>query len=585
MADRFLQGLTVRPILPHERARFDAELDEHHWLGHRLVGETMRYVALDESGSWVALVGFGASALSCKPRDVFLGWADAEQFRRLSYVTNNQRFCVLPAGRRHNLASAVLSRTLRRLSGDHLARWGHPVLVVETFVDPARHLGTCYQASGFSCLGETLGYGRVSGHYVHHGRRKLVFARLLRRDAKAILSAGFDHPALRGGHIGMIDLNALDFAGRDGLLARLSQIPDHRKRRGVRHPLASILAVAAAATLAGARSVGAISEYANDCPQRVLQALGAKYHPLSRRYISPSEDTFFRVLAAVDTDALDRIVGAWLFEQVRAGAVSAEQIVLALDGKTLRGALREDGRAVHLFSAMVHGAGIVVGQVEVEHKSNEITALRPLLAPLDISGFLVTADALHAQREHARFIVEEKGADYLLQVKENQPSLLAAIKAIPEGDFSPEYESHCRGHGRSEHRYVRVAEAPAGLDFPHAAQVVVVYRERASLDDLLVSAETSYYVTSLGSARAGAAVLGRNVREHWGIENKVHWTRDWVYDEDRHQMRAGTSTARALATLRNLAMSLLRLAGADGVAASTRWVGRDPARALALLGA
>ena len=132
---------------------------------------------------------------------------------------------------------------------------------------------------------------------------------------------------------------------------------------------------------------------------------------------------------------------------------------------------------------------------------------------------------------------------------------------------------------------MRVAKAPEGLDFPHAAQVIVVYRERANLDDVLISADTSYYLTSVDPEHGTAEVLGRNVREHWGIENKVHWTRDWVYDEDRHQLRAGTSTARALASLRNLAISLLRLAGANSIAAATRWVSRDTSRALALLGA
>lgn len=581
MPDRELSAVKVRPILPAERARFDAELDQHHWLGCHLVGETMRYVALDATGSWVALVGFGASALSCKPRDRFLGWSQPQQFRRLSYVTNNQRFCVLPGGRRHNLASVVLARTLRRLSGDYRSRWGHPVLVVETFVDPARHLGTCYKASGFELLGETLGYGRSAGRYVHHGKPKLVFARLLRRDACQVLQAGFDHPALTGGRT-MIDLEPLDFDGRDGLLVRLGQVPDKRKRRGIRHSLASILAIATAATLAGARSVIAISEYANDLPQDVLQRLGAKYHPLSKAYIAPSEDTFYRTFPKVDTDALDSVVGSWLFDQVRSGAVAQDELVLALDGKSLRGSLREDGRAVHLFSAMVHGAGVVVGQVEVDEKSNEIKAFRPLLEDLDIAGSLVTADAMHTQRDHARFVVEEKRADYLFQVKDNQPSLLAAIKAVPAEDFSPEHESHCKGHGRKEHRYVRVAKAPEGLDFPHAAQVVVVYRERARFDDVMISSETSYYVTSIAADRAGAERLGRHVREHWGIENKVHWARDWVYDEDRY--RAGSSTARALASLHNLAISLLRLAGATSVAAGTRWVSRDPARAAALLG-
>ncbi|MGH9267769.1 MAG: ISAs1 family transposase, partial [Acidimicrobiales bacterium] len=303
--------------------------------------------------------------------------------------------------------------------------------------------------------------------------------------------------------------------------------------------------MATAATLAGARSVAAIGEYAADCPQEVLARLGAKYHPVRRCYVAPHLDTFRRALGAIDAAALDRAVGAWLFDQARRGRVGDDDVVLALDGKSLRGALGGQGRAVHLFSAMVHGSGLVVGQEEVDEKSNEITALRPLLEGLDIAGALVTADALHAQRDHARFVVEEQKADYLFQVKENQPSLLAAIKAVPEADLSPEHESTSRGHGRTEHRYVRVADAPEGVDFPHAAQVVVVYRERADLADVLASAETSYYVTSVAKGRAGAERLGAHVRGHWGIENKVHWARDWSFDEDRHRLRAPGATARA----------------------------------------
>lgn len=584
MADPGLSSLEVRPISARERRRFDDTLDEHHWLGHRLVGETMRYVAVAPDGEWAALVGFGSAALSCRPRDAFIGWSDDQQFRRLRYVTNNQRFCVLPGARRPNLASSVLAKALSRLSGDFEARFGHPVVVVETFVDPARHLGTCYSAGGFMALGHTLGYGRSGGRYHHHGKPKLTFARLLRRDALRILTASFDHPVLMRGARPVIDLNALDFEGEGGLLGALEAMVDHRKRRGVRHNLASILAIATAATLAGARSVAAIGEYATDCPQDVLRRLGAKYHPLKRRYIAPHPETFRRALGAVDAAALDRVVGAWLLDQARAGRAGGE-LVLALDGKSLRGTQRGDGRAVHLFSAMVHGAGVVVGQEEVDEKSNEITALRPLLEGLDIAGALVTADALHAQRDHARFVVEEKKADYLFQVKENQPGLLAAIKAVGQVDLSPEHESTSRGHGRTEHRYVRVADAPEGLDFPHAAQVVVVYRERADLADVMTSADTSYYVTSVARHKAGADRLGRHVREHWGIENKLHWVRDWSFDEDRHQLRSASATPRAMATLRNLAISLLRLAGATNICATLRWVARDSARAVALVGA
>lgn len=585
MPDPELSAVSVRPILPGERVRFDESLDEHHWLGHHLVGETMRYVALGGDGQWLAVVGFGAAALACKPRDRFIGWSDDQHFRRLKFVTNNQRYCILPEGRIPNLATNVLGKTLARLSGDFEARWRHPVVMVETFVDPSRHVGTCYQAGGFTLLGETLGYGRSAGRYHHHGRKKLTFARLLRRDARALLSGPFDHPVLTGERRPVIDLAALDLCGSSGLLGAMEGIADHRMRRGVRHKLPSILALATAATLAGARSVSSIGEYAADCPQEVLARLGAKYHPGKKRYIAPHAETFRRALGAIDVEALDEAVGAWLFAQVRAGHVSGNTVALALDGKSLRGALREDGRCVHLFSAMVHGSGIVVGQNEVDEKSNEITAFGPLLATLgDLTGTLITADAMHTQRDHARTVVEDHRADYLFQVKDNQPNLLAALMAIPEKHFSAEHAETCRGHGRTEHRYVRVADVPDSVDFPFAAQVVLVYRERADLADVMTSAETSYYVTSVAKGRGDASQLGAHVRGHWGIENKVHYVRDWTFDEDRHQMRAPGSRPRALATLRNLAISLLRLAGAANIAASTRWVSRDATRAAALLG-
>ena len=546
----------------------------------------MRHVAIGPDGAWVALVGFGAAALACRPREELIGWSDDQRFRRLRYVANNQRYCVLPGHRRKNLASAVLARSLRRLSGDYVTRWGHPVVVVETFVDPARHLGTCYLSSGFSAVGSTSGFGRSGsrqgGRYLRHGNPKLYLVRALRTNAYGVLAGDFDHPVLEGSHQ-VIDLNALNFEGEGGLLGALEEMTDHRKPRGVRHSLPSILAIATAAALAGSKSMVAIGEYAADLPQGVLARLGAKYHPDLGRYIAPHGETFRRVLKDhVDAAELDAVVGSWLFSQLQAGNLAAEELVLALDGKSLRGALRADGRAVHLFAAMVHGTGVVVAQEEVDEKSNEITALRPLLENVDITGALVTADALHCQDDHARFIVEDKNAQYLLQVKENRPKLLEAIKAIPAEDFSKEYETTNRGHGRTEHRYYKVADAPDGLPFPHAAQVVVAYRERGDLADAMTSAETSYYVTSVAKAEAGPERLGVHVRGHWGIES-LHWIRDWCFDEDRHQLRS-TNVPRVMATLRNLAIALFRLAGAVKITATTRWVARDADRAARLLG-
>lgn len=408
----------VRPVRRDEVDQFNACLDEHHWLGHRIVGETLRYVACWED-RWVAVLGFGSAALACASRDRWVGWSKEQQFARLRYVVNNQRFCVLPEGRRPNLASAVLGRALRRLSRDYQACYGHQVLVVETFTDPARHQGSCYAAAGFTALGQTLGYRRNAGAYVHHGKPKLAWARPLRRGALGILSACFDHPLLcvPSEERPVIDLNVVELDGPDGLLAALGRVGDPRARRGVRHRLASVLAVAAAATLAGARSFTAVGEYAAELSQEALARLGARRHPVTHRYVAPHEATLRRAIKAVDPDELDAAVGAWFAEQVAAGRVPGEVAAVAVDGKTLRGAKQPDGRAVHLLSALLHKEGVVVAQRDVDHKTNEITGFRPLLEDLDLEGAVVTADALHTQRDHAEFLVDEKKADYVLSSK------------------------------------------------------------------------------------------------------------------------------------------------------------------------
>jgi hypothetical protein len=474
--------LAVRLVRPGEVARFNDLLDEHHFLGHHLSGRVVRYVATEE-GDWVALLGFGSAALSLRPRDDYVGWSDEAKYRRLRYVSNNQRFCVLPGARRPNLASAVLSRTLRRLSGDVEAAYGHPVLLVETFTDPSRHLGTCYKAANFHVAGETSGYGRHNGSWTYHGNKKLCWLYLLRKDAPALLAAPFDHPLLLPAQIRrahMLDLNTVVIDGEGGLFSRLGKLTDHRKPKGVRHQLASILLICAAAMLCGAHNPTEIAEWAAELPDELRLRLHVRRSPSTGLLVVPSLSTVQRTLREVDREALDEIVSETLAGQVAAsrakgngtgarddgrgergttgggkavkGAVTAgkagkavtgtgqvtgtatagkgtatadvggaELRGVAVDGKTLRGAVQDDGRAVHLLSALTHDERVVIGQREVDHKVNEIKVFRPLLKDLDIEGALVTADAMHTQRGHARFLVKEKHADYFLFVKENQP--------------------------------------------------------------------------------------------------------------------------------------------------------------------
>jgi predicted transposase YbfD/YdcC len=612
-----VKSLVVRPIVAGERERFDETLRAQHWLGAGLVGEVMRYVAV-EDGEWCALVGFGSAALCVRSREELLSWSDSQRHRRLRYVTNNQRFCVLEDRRRANLASQVLGLCLRRLSADFEARWGHPVVVVETFTDPARHLGTCYAASSFTKLGETSGYGRKAGRFVYHGGTKAYWLRPLRRDALSLLTAEFDHPVLCSRRtMSALDLNRLDLDSAVGLLARLEAIPDPRSRRGVRHRLAVILAIATLATLRGATSLVAIGEVAAELPAEALRRLCCRVSPSTKAYVAPEESTIRRTLKAVDANAVDLVVNAWIADQVSAGRLTTEQAPLielaamlerdetdtedetdsdsgsgpallpaiAVDGKTLRGARIDRGAAVHLLSAMTHAEGATIAQRDVDQKTNEITGFRPLLENLDLAGVVVTADALHAQREHARFLVE-KGGHYVIGLKGNQPTLAAAAAQLCT--LAPVvHETHDKGHGRIEHRYLRVAtitaELAEQLGFPSARQFVAIDRERADLTDRMTSMETSYYVTDLTAQQAGPAQLACYIRGHWGIENRSHFVRDRTFDEDRSQVRVG-GAPQVLATLRNLAISILRLNGFKNIAVGLRWVAWDHTRGLALLG-
>jgi hypothetical protein len=221
----------------------------------------------------------------------------------------------------------------------------------------------------------------------------------------------------------------------EGLLDRLGELADPRDRRGVRHSFVSLLAIAVAAVGSGARSWTEIGEFACELTPEQLARLGARPSPYTGRYSPPDEATIRRALQRVDAQALDRLVGGWL--GARQPPAAADDKAVAVDGKTLRGAVDTDGRRVHLLAALDQQQGTVLAQRRVDGKSNEITGFRPLLEEVDLAGRVVTADALHCQRAHARYLVGERHADYLFVAKENQPGLVAAISRLPEQAFSP----------------------------------------------------------------------------------------------------------------------------------------------------
>jgi len=356
---------------------------------------------------------------------------------------------------------------------------------------------------------------------------------------------------------------------RPGLLELFEHVTDPRARRGVRHRLAPVLAVALAAVLAGARSFTAIGEWVADTDAGVLARLGISG---ARR---PCEATTRRVLTRVDGELLDAVVGAWM--RTRVGLIGGRRVI-AIDGKTVRGARAAGNVAPHLLAALDHTLGVVLGQVQVALKSNEIPALRTLLEVFDLVGAVITADAMHTQTTTAAYITG-RGGHYIFTVKANQRALFARCKALPWADIRSTSVLD-RGHGRRVRRTIKVAAAPALLDFTGAVQVAQLRRTRTLAGKK--SVEVVYVITSMTSTQASPAHIAAWVQGHWAIENRLHWVRDVVFDEDRSCVRTGHAP-RVMAILRSTAISVLRLTGASSIAAATRHHARNAARPVELL--
>jgi predicted transposase YbfD/YdcC len=366
-----------------------------------------------------------------------------------------------------------------------------------------------------------------------------------------------------------------------GLLEVLAQVPDPRKRRGRRYRLVFVLAAAAACVLAGAKSFREIGDQAADLPQEVLARLGGKPHPLLRRIIAPSEKRIRTLVHAIGAEKLDEVIGGWLRALADAGRLDGLLRAIAIDGKWLRGVL--DGQ-VKLFAAMLHEEKVIIAQYRIPDGTTETTQVKELLGNVDLENAVVTADAAHAQRETAEYIAGSKdngnrGSDYFLFVKGNQPSLQKAVfDAIQkDGPREPDCTELDYSHGRIIRRSIWVTGA-GSIDFPQASRIARIRRDRYDLEGTLISKEIVHAVTSLGEDRASAADLAKTARGQWGIES-VHWLRDTAWTEDANTGYAGNGP-QVMATLRNLAVSLLYLAGVKEVTRTLQAIGRDRTRIL-----
>lgn len=467
-----LSRVRVRLIEPDEKAKWDALITERHYLGNaHLVGRQLRYVAeLDEE--WVALLGWNVAAYHLKAREEWIGWTVEQRLKRRKFIVQNSRYLLLvDRGQYPNLASRVLALCTRRLSEDWEASFGHSVVAVESFVDPRRFSGGCYRAAGWEMLGETRGYRRHHrDFYQEEGTPKELWIRALDPKARRWLSAERLPERLRRNED---DGQYCAFTVKQyrSLWERLNGLHDVRRAKGRRHRLASTLTICALATLSGARGTRAIADFASYLTQTQLRLLRCYRNPKTRRYEPPRETTIRRILKQVCAAEFDAAVTAWMAEH---DSLPLKQ--LAVDGKTIKGSRHKDGRPVHLVGGVSVGSGRLVAQRPVDEKSNEITVLKPMLKDVPLDGVVVSADAMHAQQDAARFLMEEKGAEYFFTLKGNQPSIQEKAQRLLEGAFPPS----ASGAGRDGREAPRTSGNPADMGAWGDARTDALLRNGAS---------------------------------------------------------------------------------------------------------
>jgi len=459
---KLVEAVTVRLIENSERERFDEELVTKHYLKNATaVGRVLRYVA-EYQGQWVALLVFSSPAFHLKIRDQWLHWPPRQVKERRHLIAQNARFLVLAApGQWPNLASRVLKLVCDRLPQDWQEHFGYPVQVVETFVDPQRFRGTCYKAAGWQQLGPTQGYQRDwQDFYTDTKHPKQLWVRALGGGALEQVRAAELPPAWadpQGPLPPACPVPTLRLNSLWECFCRL--MTDPRDPRGVRHPLAGLLALIALAVVAGCKGVHAMARFAqslNHAQRRHLRCRPRRGR--QREYDVPSERTFRRLLKRVDSEELKKVLTGWM----EAEDPSALQVV-HVDGKVVKNAQPAPPRspAQQAECAAQEPSEIppelqkpkadkaltlvnfqttdqrLVDQVAVPRDTNEEAAVAAHLPQMDLAGICLTADAAHLTKANCRQLSQGNGAEFFLFLKANQPLALAKAEQLLPGTFPP----------------------------------------------------------------------------------------------------------------------------------------------------
>ena len=362
----------------------------------------------------------------------------------------------------------------------------------------------------------------------------------------------------------------------------LAEIPEFRKAQGKRYSLPTLLLYVCVAMLCGRFSQAAIAAWGTDYGQPWLGRLG-----IARTY-GPSQSSIHRLFKGLGREQVERALCRWANAVLQQLAPALALETIAIDGKTLCGSERQGAEDAHLLSAWSQRLAIVLGQVAIPDATNETGAIGALFALMGVAGRVITTDALHTQREIAQAIIDGQG-DYLQVVKDNQPQLLEDIRTLFEQPhmvaetIQTVHTTNLHGD-RIEERHLSTSTALVGYtDWPGLQQVLKLERRTWNKQQQCLSDEVVYGVTSLRREEASAAILLKLWREHWHIENKLHYVRDVTCGEDRSQVRTG-HIPQVMAAFRNVTLSLLRLNDWTNIAAACRRFAAQPNLALTAVG-
>ena len=429
--------LSVRLCREDELPLFHELMRQHHYLkGGRSAGDTLRYFA-EVDGRIVGLLTWGAAAYKLKHRDHWIGWGLGLRKQRLKLVVQNRRFCLLTKpGEAANLASQVLGACLRRLRADWLERFGYAPLVAETFVDPQQAQGTCYKATNWQPLGLTAGSGRhVRDFYQRHDQPKTLWCLELAKDARRLLA---DHvplpPECQTGVIATaVKGSAAGYATCQSLMEVFARLPDPRSMSGRRYPQRQLLAILALGMLCGCRDLQAIVILGQQLGQEQLRGLGGLRRQKTGLYEAPGYNAYYHLIGKMDAAAFDSALCQWL--DAHEGRLPRD---LALDGKVLRGTADENGRRLALIALIenqtqrpvAQQATRLIADDEGSKQEGELTAARRLLEQVPaLDHAVITGDAMFTRHDIAQSIVADKGGDYLLAIKDNNPTLAGEVRA------------------------------------------------------------------------------------------------------------------------------------------------------------